>query len=363
MAEKIGVWSISGSGKLVAAEPLEELRNTETEQRLEELLVTSPDVLMPELTLIGRQIPTSGGPLDLLGVDQDGRLVLFELKRGTLTRDAVAQILDYGSDLQARDPVDFAKLVQSNSGKYGIEKIEDFSDWYRSEFPDVDEPPPVGIRLVLVGLGADDRARRMVTFLADAGTDIQLLTFQAFKKGTEIFLARHVETVERSKHQVSAAGGTKAGNRQILEQLAANHGVRDLLIEVADFVEPKILGYRWPGKTAFTFSLQETNDQGRPALRAYALLAVDQSTKGRLLFSLVPRAVEAAPAAVDTTLGLVPSSRRTQKKWTPFELTITEESWPSLKSQLGDLLSAVVNGWREKRRQQEAEAVGGDPTT
>ena len=39
--------------------------------------------------------------MDLLGVDQDGRLTVFELKRGILTRDAVAQSLDYASDLEA----------------------------------------------------------------------------------------------------------------------------------------------------------------------------------------------------------------------------------------------------------------------
>ena len=45
----------------------EAVDNTETEKSLEDLLVTSPDLLMPGLTLIGRQVPTDGGPLDLLG--------------------------------------------------------------------------------------------------------------------------------------------------------------------------------------------------------------------------------------------------------------------------------------------------------
>ena len=35
----------------------------------------------------------------MLGIDEYGRLVVFELKRGTLVREAVAQIIDYASDL------------------------------------------------------------------------------------------------------------------------------------------------------------------------------------------------------------------------------------------------------------------------
>ena len=67
-------------------------------------------MLMPDLTLVGRQTPAGGGALDLLGVDEDGRLVVFELKRGTLTRDAVAQVIDYCSYLESLD-VDTLKFV------------------------------------------------------------------------------------------------------------------------------------------------------------------------------------------------------------------------------------------------------------
>ena len=66
----------------MSATPVEEVANTETEHLLEDLLVASPQLLEPGLKLIGRQVPTDGGPLDLLGVDQDGRITVFELKRG-----------------------------------------------------------------------------------------------------------------------------------------------------------------------------------------------------------------------------------------------------------------------------------------
>ena len=68
MSEDIRIWKIEDSSK--AASPLEPANRMETEHALEELLVSSPGMLMPGLVLIGRQTPIDGGALDLLGVDE-----------------------------------------------------------------------------------------------------------------------------------------------------------------------------------------------------------------------------------------------------------------------------------------------------
>ena len=100
--DEVKIWSVDGDSNV---EPLARKGQTDTESLLEETLVRNPDLLIPGLRLVGRQTPTAGGPLDLLGVDEDGRLVVFELKRGTLSRDAVAQIIDYASDLDSKSDV------------------------------------------------------------------------------------------------------------------------------------------------------------------------------------------------------------------------------------------------------------------
>ena len=50
----------------------------ENELALEELLVAHPELLEPELELVGRQLPAAGGWLDLLAVDGTGRLVIYD---------------------------------------------------------------------------------------------------------------------------------------------------------------------------------------------------------------------------------------------------------------------------------------------
>ena len=71
--QKIQLWSVERAEGKLSATAVESVDNTETEQDLEDLLVASPDLLMEGLTLIGRQVATAGGPLDLLGIDADGR--------------------------------------------------------------------------------------------------------------------------------------------------------------------------------------------------------------------------------------------------------------------------------------------------
>ena len=111
--DEFKIWALEDASSVVE---LQSQRQMEAESLLEDTLVKNPDLLMPGLRLVGRQTPTAGGPLDLLGVDRYGRLSLFELKRDTLTREAVAQVIDYAADLEAKDLAELADLLARESG-------------------------------------------------------------------------------------------------------------------------------------------------------------------------------------------------------------------------------------------------------
>jgi RecB family endonuclease NucS len=51
-----------------------------SEKELEDLLVENPDAIEKGMKILGRQIQTDSGPLDILAVDEDGVLTLIELK-------------------------------------------------------------------------------------------------------------------------------------------------------------------------------------------------------------------------------------------------------------------------------------------
>ena len=205
--KEIKLWKVSpdGKGKHII-EPLSNVNQTETENQLEEVIVRSPELLMKDLKLVGRQTAASGGALDLLGMDGDGRMVVFELKRGTLTRDAVAQIIDYASYLSDLGTDELISHISERSGNLGVDKIDNFNSWYQEQFAKeistLEKP-----RMVLVGLGADDRVRRMVSFLAQSDIDISLITFHGFEETGKLFLARQVEVT--AKPSTGQTGTTK----------------------------------------------------------------------------------------------------------------------------------------------------------
>lgn len=354
---RLQLWTIDEQDGHPRAVTVDAADATRTEEFLEDLLVRSPNLLLEGLTLIGRQVPTEGGPLDLIGVDRDGSIVVFELKRGTLTRDAVAQVIDYASDLASKDPEQFARLIEERSGSMGIGSIENFQDFYAREFPSAPDLLSEVPRMVLVGLGADDRAKRMVAFLSSAGIDIQLLTFHAFRSEGRLMLAREDDGPAPTAKGTRTGGSTKEQNQKVLREAAEQHGSWDLLSEVAGFVEQHMPAYRWPGKSAYSFSLAETTEEGKPSQRSYVTVWIHPKRRGAVLVTLPPRAVDVAGGEVEAFLSTVPGAERTESKWTPIEVTIDASGWPKVQPALSALLKGIVDAWRART----AEGAGDTP--
>ena len=197
--EELKIWTVDGNDSMKVS-GLETTGEMETENLLEDILTKNPNMLEIGLDLVGRQVDTPGGPLDLLGVDRAGRLVVFELKRGRLNRDAVAQVIDYASQLNAMDLDVLYRHIADRSGKLGIQKIDDFEVWYNNNYPEQDGDALKPPRIVLVGLGVDETTERMVNYLKKLGQKASLLTFHGFKQGSETLLARHVEVDSSDPH-------------------------------------------------------------------------------------------------------------------------------------------------------------------
>ena len=210
-------------------EPLAPLDQVKAENKLEDALVTSPDVLFDKLSVVARQLRTANqsGRLDLVGVDEEGQLTVIEIKRGAATRDAIAQILDYGSYIEYESLDELAQHLSNRSGHAGTVKIADFAQWYEQKTGGLDPSEMRPVRLVLVGVGEDDTAARVTRFLSEKGVDISLISFQAFENSGETLLARQV-TVAPSNQPVSATSVRSEREIKRMDALVERVGQRGI---------------------------------------------------------------------------------------------------------------------------------------
>ena len=261
MTEELRMWSVGDGRK---AEPLSPLKQMPTELEFEELLVANPEMLEPGLRLIGRQTPTQTGWLDLLAVDTDGRLVVFELKRGMFAREAVTQVLDYASGLDGMSTAELAEHVARQSGEGGIEQIDDFEQWYADNFGGNDLARLLPPRMVLVGLGVDAAAERMARFISAGPVDISIATFHGFQHDGERLLARQLEVEPEKRNAVDPRRApTVAEKHRALQKYLADNGYDAVFGQVhADLHQPLSEQGVWeqPGSTGIGFQLTEPDD-------------------------------------------------------------------------------------------------------
>lgn len=256
MTEELRLWTV---GELKKVKPLDPVKEMLTESELEDLLVQNPEMLEPSLELVGRQTSTQSGWLDLLAVDGNGRLVVYELKRGTIARDAVAQVLDYASDLASMNTTDLAKHIAERSGNAGIQRIDDFEQWYSDNFGEYDPSRLRPPRMVLVGLGIDPAAERMVRFISGGSVDLSVVIFQGFMRGKDRLLARQIE-VNWGPNEPGSALETVAQKRQALKKFLAQSDHEKLFDRVHDKLRPFLPErgvWEEPGKTGISFQVNE----------------------------------------------------------------------------------------------------------
>lgn len=150
MATEIGVWEIIDEKLKYVDTSLAD--SGDMEKDLEKWIKEYPIVLGQDLLIIGEQTQTKSGPLDLLGIDKSGNLIIIELKRGKIPREALAQAIDYVSDVASWD----LDKINEICLKYTGDTLEDYLN---ENFEDIDlENLNINEsqRILLVGFSLDE---------------------------------------------------------------------------------------------------------------------------------------------------------------------------------------------------------------
>jgi len=309
-------------------------------------------MLLPSLRLVGRQTPTEGGYLDLLGVDKDGKLVLFELKREKIRRKAVTQAIEYCSYLDSLTEAELATHIAERSGNGGIDEIGDLEEWYgeRFEGKDLSELRPA--KMVLVGLGVDSVAQRMVGFLVDNGVDISLLTFHGYGCGGRTLLARQAEEGETREVGPKSKQQRYAERRRRHVELTERLGIVELWQDIVK--ELSVADKEHVKKSGFTFYMHSIKIDNTTYAGSHSVVIEQNSGKVRLTF--YPAAIH---LCYDKFKGLEtiipfdsqkpPNAPPTSKVPNEWYCLLDEKTWELHKETLVPLATAVTDVWREAR--------------
>jgi hypothetical protein len=208
MTQEIRIWEI------FEGDNLKEINKTKLnlEERIEIWLEHDISLISNELLVIGRQIETDfGGIIDLLCIDNNGDIIIIELKRDKTPRDVTAQVLDYATwinDLSNEKVNEIANKYLKNNGP-----LEDaFKQKFDIELPDILNEHH---KMLIVGSEIDSSTERIIKYLSDSyGVSINAVTFQYFHHDNNKELIAMVYLIEPS--EVEYRSQTKTASKRKL---------------------------------------------------------------------------------------------------------------------------------------------------
>jgi Holliday junction resolvase-like predicted endonuclease len=176
------LYQIINSDKRLRPFHSSELGSRYLEKDLENWLEANPQVLVSDepLLIIGRQVSTPVGIIDLLALDAEGAIVVVELKRAPNQRSTIAQSLEYAAWLCE---INQAKIIQIADTylkqKNGFALAQAWQQVFDSELPNLS--PDAQHRIFVVIEGENDKLTSVVNYLRNAGVDISLLSYNFYR--------------------------------------------------------------------------------------------------------------------------------------------------------------------------------------
>ncbi|AEH23148.1 hypothetical protein TOPB45_1055 [Thermodesulfobacterium geofontis OPF15] len=218
MATEIKVWQIINE----TLEPIETsmVEEKRLEKDLENWIKTHPEILGENILVIEEQVSTSEGFIDFLGIDKEtGDLIIIELKRDRLGRDALAQAIDYASEVASWTEDDINERINK--------KLKDLIIDENLNLEDSNINLNQNQKILLVGFSMEDRLQRMIDWLSEKyGMSINavLLKYVKTKNGEELIARTMVipeeiekERAEKQRGQIKIQLSDEPGNYNIDE--------------------------------------------------------------------------------------------------------------------------------------------------
>jgi hypothetical protein len=200
MGTEIKTWQII-DGKLRAISTNLKNEGRTEPYDLEPWIASNPEIIGPDIAIIGRQVTSKSGPADLLGIDKSGNLVIVEIKRDKLPREALTQAIDYVSDVAEWTIERIGEVCLEYRGKILEEVVSEC-------FPDVNvEDLNINDtqRIVLVGFSVESALERMIEWLSDnfsVNINAVVLNYVKTSSGDELLTKTSIISEELEQERV-----------------------------------------------------------------------------------------------------------------------------------------------------------------
>ena len=233
---QVGLWIVEKERALKV--PISEFS---FEKELEDLIENDPSLIDSGFSIVGRQIRLSSGRLDLLGLDSNGQFTVIEIKRGSLFREAIAQAVDYASEISEMPFKDLKKIINTYlENKRSADSFKSLNE--RLKINEDEDNVKREIAIKVVGVGKIDSVDRMVNYLSSKGhLAIEAIGFQLFEIDDRKILIRELS-------EVSSPLISQVAIDSVLF-LAKKYGEEFIFTKVIDFANSHNLKIR-PYKTS-----------------------------------------------------------------------------------------------------------------
>ncbi|MCT4615042.1 MAG: hypothetical protein N4A49_09240 [Marinifilaceae bacterium] len=192
--EKTKIWKVQND-KLIELKS----ENLDYEERIHRWIEEDISIILPNTILIGSKVKTDHGKeVDLMAIDENGDLIIIELKRGLTSREVTAQALDYASWADGLNEEDIDLILKKNGKDKSIAELlsEKFEN---AENIDINENQ----KIFIVASSVDSITERICKYLANNGLQINVLTFNYYRDGDKEFISRNFLVNEKYKTKKS----------------------------------------------------------------------------------------------------------------------------------------------------------------
>ena len=185
--EKTKLWKVDNENLITINS-----EHLDLEERIHKWIENDITIILPNAILIGSKIKTDNGKeVDLLAIDENGDLIIIELKRGLTPREVTAQALDYASWVNTLKEEDINNiLIKRGINKSVSELLSEKFD--NNEDVDINENQ----KIYIVASSIDTITERICKYLANNGLQINVLTFDYFKDAEREYVARNFLVTE-----------------------------------------------------------------------------------------------------------------------------------------------------------------------